>query len=134
MLPPRRYLLSLIVEPAFSLMALAPALAFDDREFCVAAEQFALAQTKDIGLWIDRTTRNAGMGVSCDMKVVEFKRFIYAPSASMTESWKERKAAEWNATHCHNPIWNDAIRNGWKVALTVTAADGSHVSLAAQCG
>ena len=115
-------------------MALAPALAFDDREFCVAAEQFALAQTKDIGLWIDRTTRNAGMVVSCDMKVVEFKRFIYAPSASMTESWKERKAAEWNATRCNNPIWNDAIRNGWKVALTVTAVDGSHVSLTAQCG
>ena len=134
MLAPRRYLLSLIVEPAFSLMALAPALAFDDREFCVAAQQFALAQTRDIGLWIDRTTRNAGMVVACDTKVVEFKRFTYAPSASMTESWKERKAAEWNATHCNNPIWNDAIRNGWKVALTVTAADGSHVSLAAQCG
>jgi len=115
-------------------MALAPALAFDDREFCVAAEQFALAQTKDIGLWIDRTTRNAGMVVSCDMKVGECKRFIYAPSTSMTESWKERKAAEWNATRCNNPIWNDAIRNGWKVALTVTAVDGSHVSLTAQCG
>jgi hypothetical protein len=74
-----------------------------------------------------------GLVVSCDMKLVEFKRFTYAPAGSLTESWKERKAAEWNATHCNNSIWNDAIRNGWKVALTVTAADGSHASIVGQC-
>ena len=117
-----------------SLMAYAPAIAFDDREFCVAAQQFALAANQDISFWIDRATRNAGMVVSCDTKRVEFKRFTYASSASMSESWKDRKAAEWNADHCNSPIWAEAIRNGWKIALTVMAADGGYVELDAQCG
>jgi hypothetical protein len=124
----------LLLIAAVSLTALAPALAFDDREFCVAAQQFALAADKDIGLWIDRVTRNAGMAVSCATRTVEFKQFTYTPSASMTGSWKERKSAEWNATHCDNRIWSDAIHNGWKIALSLTAADGGHVLLTAQCG
>jgi hypothetical protein len=128
-----RCLLALAAVAPASLTPLALALAFDDREFCVAAEQFALAANKDIGVWIDRVTRNAGMVVSCNTKMVEFKRFTYAPPASMSGSWKERKAEEWNARHCNSPIWTEAIRNGWKIVLSLTAADGGHVSLTARC-
>ena len=127
----------LVMLPALmmtSLVASDPAIAFDDREFCIAAKQFALAANQDLGLWIDRTTRNAGMVVSCDTKRVEFKRFTYTSSASMSGSWKDRKAAEWNADHCKSPIWAEAIRNGWKIALAAMAADGGHVELEAQCG
>ena len=107
--------------------------AFDDKDFCIAAQQLALAANNDVGLWIDRTTRNGGMTVACDARRIEFKRFSYAPSSSMTESWKELKSAEWNATHCNNPIWSEAIRGGWQIALTVTTADGSSASISAQC-
>ena len=133
MLTHPRCLLPLVVGAPISLTALAPVFAFDDREFCVAAQQFAVAAEKDIGLWIDRTTRNAGMNVSCGTRTVEFNRFTYAPSVSMGSHWRERKAEEWNAAHCKNPIWTEAIRNGWKVSLTVTTADGGRVSLSAQC-
>ena len=47
---------------------LAPALAFDDKQFCVAAQQVAIAAERDIGIWIDRVTRNAGLSVACDKK------------------------------------------------------------------
>jgi hypothetical protein len=40
---------------------LAPASAFDDREFCLAAQQLSIAAGTDVGLWIDRITRNAVM-------------------------------------------------------------------------
>src|SRR6516162_2994623 len=43
----------------------APATALDDRDICVLAEQLALAAERDVGIWIDRQTRNAGMVVSC---------------------------------------------------------------------
>src|SRR5207247_2164479 len=111
----------------------APALAFDDRAFCVAAEQLAHAASKDVDLWIDRVTRNAGMVVSCSARVVEFKRFTYSPSLSRSADWKERKAEEWSAAHCTNPIWSDAIQNGWKITLALSSADGSSVSLTARC-
>src|SRR5207248_2927708 len=62
----------------------APADAFDDKQFCAAVQQVALAAEKDIGAWIDRITRNAGMRIVCDRKLVEFIRFTYAASASMT--------------------------------------------------
>ena len=121
---------------AVAILALAPmpASAFDDREFCVAAQQIAMAAEKDVGLWIDRVTRSAGMLVSCDRKLVEFKRFTYASAASMNDAWRERNAAEWNATHCKSPIWGDAISNGWKIILVVTATDGRQITLSTRCG
>lgn len=126
--------LTFAAAAATSLMTSAPALAFDDRAFCVAAQQFVLAANQDIGLWIDRATRNAGMVVSCDTKRVEFKRFTTASSASMSGSWKDRKAGEWSADYCNNPIWTEAIRNGWKIALLLMAIDGGHLELNAKCG
>ncbi len=116
------------------LIGVAPALALDDKEFCVSAQQLAIAAEKDVGVWIDRVTRNAGMVVSCDRKTVQFTRFTYAPSASMNEAWKASKAADWNATHCSSPIWGEAVRGGWKIVLSQTAADGGQVTITAQCG
>lgn len=121
------------LEAVLLCMTAAPAVAFDDGEFCVAAQQLALAADKDIGLWIDRTTRNAGMSVSCDKKVIAFKRFTYAPFVSMDGAWIDRKTAEWSAAHCNSPIWAEAIRNRWKIALDLTTADGGHLSLVSQC-
>ena len=129
MLAHRRCLRVLIIQTALSSMA----SAFDDQEFCAAVQQFASAANQDVGLWLDRTTRNAGMVVSCGAKVVEFKRFTYAPSVSRTGDWKERKAEEWSAAHCTNPIWSDAIQKGWEINLTLSAADGSSVSATARC-
>ena len=111
--------------------ALAPVL--DDRDFCSAAKQLAVAAEQDVGLWLDRVTRNAGMEVWCDRKMVVFKRFTYAASASMTVEWKARKAAEWSAANCGRPLWDEAIRQGWKVDLSVTAADGGKATFSAKC-
>ena len=113
---------------------MASAFAFDEKAFCAAAQQLAFAANQDIGLGLDRTTRNGGMTVSCDARVVEFNRFTYAPSGSMNESWKRPEAQAFNATHCNNPIWQDAIANGWRIALTVTAADGARLTIDARCG
>jgi hypothetical protein len=111
-----------------------PALALDDRDFCVLAQQLAIAAEKDVGIWIDRVTRSAGMAVFCDRKTVEFTRFTYAPSSSMNDAWKASKTADWNATHCSSPVWGEAIRGGWKVVLSQTSADGGQVRITAQCG
>ena len=133
MLRRRLYALSGCAAAAILSPALGPALAFDQREFCVAAQQIAIAAEKDVGLWIDRVTRNAGIEVSCERRSVQFQRFTYAPLASMNEASRARNAAEWNATHCNNPIWADAIHNGWKIALVVKSADGRQVTLSTQC-
>jgi hypothetical protein len=117
-----------------ALVAPAPASAFDDREFCVVAQQFAIAAEKDVGVWIDRTTRNAGMRVVCDQRTVEFTRFTYAPAAAMDEAWKGRKSDDWNATHCASRVWSEAIRNGWKIVLSQNSADGGRVLITAACG
>jgi hypothetical protein len=129
----RRALLRLGVLACF-LTGPPPASALDDRDFCVLAQQLAIAAEKDVGVWIDRVTRSAGMAVSCDRKTVEFTRFTYAPSSSMNEAWKQSKAADWNATHCSSPVWGEAIRGGWKVVLSQTSADGGQVTITAQCG
>jgi hypothetical protein len=114
-------------------IVLAPALAFDDKQFCAATQQVAIAAEGDIGVWIDRVTRNAGVAVACDRKTVEFTRFTYIASASMTELWKADKAKEWNSAQCNSVLWREAIDNGWAITLTVAAADGGRATFKAQC-
>lgn len=131
---PRPFLATFLAAAlAVVLAPPAPATAFDDGDFCAAAKQLAIAADGDIGVWVDRMTRSAGVVVSCDRKLVEFRRFTYTPTRAMDGAWKERKAAEWNGTQCASRLWGEAIRNEWKVALSVTAADGGHVSLDARC-
>jgi hypothetical protein len=124
------------VSPLLIIGAVAgvcPASAFDDQDVCVLAEQLALAAERDVGVWIDRLTRNAGMAVSCQQMTVEYRRFSYAPSASMTADRKARKSADWNATHCGSAVWKEAISRGWKIILNETSADGGHASFTARC-
>lgn len=115
------------------LLASTPVLAFDDKGFCVVARQLAHAAEKDVGIWIDRVTRNAGMAASCDLKVIEFTRFTYIASTSMTAGWKAARSSEWNASLCSSPLWREAIDNGWTVALAVSSVDGSRATFKAQC-
>jgi hypothetical protein len=130
---PLRWTLSILLQASALMAAPTSARALDDRDFCSAARQVALAAEQDVGLWLDRVTRNGGMEVWCDRKMVVFKRFTYAPSASMTVEWKARKAAEWSAANCGRPLWDEAIRQGWKVDLSVTAADGGKATFSAKC-
>ena len=53
------------------------ASAFSDQDFCSAARQFATAIERDVGIWVDRTTRNAGVGVFCERRSVEFWHFTF---------------------------------------------------------
>ena len=110
-----------------------PTLAFDDNDFCVAAQQLAIAAEKDIGNWVDRVTRKAGMNVLCDRKIVESTRFTYLSASSMTESWKAAKASEWNVSQCSSALWREAIDHGWTVLLHVASSDGGRATLKAQC-
>ena len=132
MLAHHRCLLVLVLQVALS--STASAFAFDEKAFCAAAEQFAFAASRDADRWLDRTTRSGGMVVFCEKRLVEVRRFTSARSDTMNESWKRREEQAFNATHCNNPIWQDAIANGWRITLTVTAADGARVSIDARCG
>ena len=132
MLAHRRCLHMLVLQVALS--STASALEFDEKAFCAAAHQFAFAANQDADRWLDRTTRSAGMAVFCEKRLVEVRRLTSAPSDAMNESWQQREARAFSSTHCSNPIWEGAIANGWRIILTVTAADGARVSIDAQCG
>ena len=121
------------VAIAILMFTSTPTHAFDDKGFCVAAKQLEIAAAKDVGIWVDRVTRNAGMKVVCDRKMIEFSRFTYIESSSMTENWKAAKSSEWNASHCSSTLWSDAIANGWIVLLNISSADGGRASFKAQC-
>jgi hypothetical protein len=106
-----------------------PALAFDDRQFCVAAKEFVRAVAGDVGTWTDRQTRNDGVDVGCDTKVVHFKRHYSAPASALREGWRERQAANWESAYCKRSIWREAVDNGWVVSATVTTVTGEKLWL-----
>ena len=86
----------ILVLAVLGSAALAPAAAFDDHDFCVTARQMASAAEGDVGTWLDRSTRNAGVYVSCETRAVEFRRFTYEPASSMDAAWKSRTGQTWS--------------------------------------
>ena len=106
------------------------AAAFDHEQFCQATSQFARSTRINVGTWIDRTTRNDGVEVFCDRKIVHFKR--YSSARSINDAWKQSKTEEWSSGTCTSNMWREAIDNGWLVSSTVTTASGERVWFACQ--
>jgi hypothetical protein len=108
-----------------------PLLAFDDAQFCVAAKEFIRSVAGDVGTWTDRLTRNDGVEIGCDTKVVHFKRFYSAPASSLRDGgWRERQAESWESAYCKRSIWREAVDNGWVVSATLTTVTGERLWLA----
>ncbi len=82
------------------------------------------------GTWIDRSTRNDGVEIFCNRKMVHFKRYSSIPASGLREAWRERKVQEWESSHCTKPMWREAIQNGWIISTTVTTITGERVWLA----
>jgi hypothetical protein len=122
-------ILAALLVPA---VACAPAAAFDHNQFCQAASQFARASRINTGTWIDRTTRNDGIDVFCDRKIVHFTR--YSSARSISDAWKQGRTEEWSGATCQSEMWREAIDNGWLVSATVTTASGERVWFGCQRG
>ena len=54
----------------------APALPFDQDEFCAAVTDVAGRMNARRGKWLDRSTRHDGVSVDCESKTLEAKRFL----------------------------------------------------------
>ncbi|HWE17410.1 MAG TPA: hypothetical protein VG758_09545 [Hyphomicrobiaceae bacterium] len=123
------FVVSLAATAATALLAVGagPAHAFDDAQFCVAAKEFIRATVGDVGTWTDRLTRNDGVEIGCERKVVHFKRHYSAPASALREGWRERQAELWESTYCKRSIWREAIDNGWVVAATLTTVTGERL-------
>jgi len=106
------------------------ALAFDDAQFCVVVKEFVRSATGDVGTWTDRLTRNDGVEIGCERKLVHFKRYYSAPASALRDAWQERQAQNWESAYCKRSIWREAVDHGWIVSATVTTVTGERVWLA----
>jgi hypothetical protein len=124
--------LSLAALAAAALLTVwaSPARAFDDEQFCVAVKEFVRSATGDVGTWTDRVTRNDGVEIGCDRKVVHFKRYYSAPASALKEGWRERQAETWESATCKSSLWREATENGWVVSATLTTVTGERLWLA----
>ena len=110
--------------------ARSPSLAFEDSQFCLAVREIIRSARTDVGTWADRFTRNDGVEIICERKLVHFRRYYGAPASALREAWKERKAEEWESGYCKRPMWSEAVENGWTISATVTTITGERVWLA----
>jgi len=112
----------------------APAAAFDSAQFCKAVTQVVQAASGDVGTWLDRTTRNDGVEIFCNRKLVHFKRYSNTPASALRGQWKDAKTEEWRSAYCAKPMWREAADNGWIISATVATVTGEKVGLACQRG
>jgi hypothetical protein len=110
------------------------ARAFDNSQFCQATTQMAQAAARDVGTWLDRSTRNDGFEIICSRKLVHFKRHFSAPASALRGDWKDKKAEEWQRSTCAQPPWRDAVEGGWLISATVTTVTAERVWFACQPG
>jgi len=106
------------------------ARSFDNSQFCLAVREITRSAEGDVGTWPDRVTRNDGVEIICDEKLVHFKRYFSAPASALRDDWKERKAEEWEGAYCKRPLWREAVDNGWIVSATLTTSTGKRLWLA----
>jgi hypothetical protein len=107
-----------------------PSLGFDDEQFCLAVREIIRSSTFDVGTWADRFTRNDGVELICDRKLVHFKKYYGAPSSAITDAWRDRKAEEWESGYCKRSLWSEAISSGWIISSTVATITGEQLWLA----
>jgi hypothetical protein len=129
-----RVLLSAAVGASSIFAAVGGLHAFDNTQFCQAVTQLVQAAAGDVGTWVDRSTRNDGVEIICNRKLVHFKRFIRAPAPTTSGDWKEAKTEEWRSAYCASTLWREAIENGWLISATVTTSSGQRVWFACQPG
>jgi uncharacterized protein with NRDE domain len=108
--------------------ALTSAHAFEDSQFCLAIREMTRSAA-DVGTWQDRVTRNDGIEISCERKLVHFKRYYNVSAGALQGPWKERKAQEWEGTTCNRSLWREAIDNGWIISATLTTVTGERLWL-----
>jgi hypothetical protein len=111
----------------------APALPFDQDEFCVAVTDVAQRMNARSGKWLDRSTRHDGVEVDCESKTKEAKRLLNIDPDAMREGWEARKQRRWNATYCNHESWREAIDNGWSIISTLTFRTRQQISFVAEC-
>src|SRR5262245_38671219 len=98
----------------------APALSFNQDEFCFAVTDIASRMNARKGKWLDRSTRYDGVAVDCEAKTVEVARFLNTDPNSMRSGWKARKERSWNRDFCSNERWRKAIDAGWTIISMIT--------------
>jgi hypothetical protein len=101
--------------------------ALDNEQFCKAMSEISRLGNANAGTWLDRHTRDDGIEVICNIRTVNYKRFIQGAD------WRTRKQKEWNSTACSSPLLRDAIENGWIITTTLTLASGERDLLIATC-
>jgi hypothetical protein len=115
------------VEPGTALAAV------DHDQFCKAMVEIARVGNLDAGRWLDRNTRDDGIEVFCDMRTVNFRRFIKVGPDGSSADWRQRKGQEWNSTACSSAVLREAIDGGWIITTVLTVTSGQRVLLIATC-
>jgi hypothetical protein len=110
-----------------------PAWAFDHDEFCSAVTDIAQRLNSRKGRWLDRSTRQDGAVLDCELRTLEIKRYIHADPDDMRQGWESRKEREWNHRYCNDELWRRAIDHGWSIISTVTFRTGDQVTFLAEC-
>jgi len=81
---------------------------------------------------VDHITRSDGIGVSCSLKLVDFKKSVKIERARLKPGWKEKQQRQLNDIVCKSNLLRD-VRNGWKISSTTTFPDGSQFYIKAIC-
>jgi hypothetical protein len=119
---------------ALGAIALATAGSAQESDpMCQAMMVIARAANADAGTWLDRSTRNEGVEVSCPTRVVQFKRFSTLPQGAQNKDWRDRLQQEWNRNYCNDYAWRPAIDAGWKLRLSLITRAGERAEIIATC-
>lgn len=105
-----------------------------DKVFCSQAKQLSDKTNSEGKVWVDAMTRQDGMAVICNLKIIEYKKFLKANTVDMREGWQDRKQSQWDKIYCEEgSTFRNAIDNGWSVSVILTFINGEQHKITAKC-
>ncbi len=107
---------------------------FNEEVFCNYMKDFSQKVNSEGPVWVDHATRQDGVAVICNTKIVEYKKFMNVSSADLRVGWQERKQEQLNDIHCTDDSpFRQAIDNGWNIKMLLTFIDGKTARFTAYC-
>jgi hypothetical protein len=104
---------------------------FDD-EFCFSMTHVAAEENSKSPFWTDAYTRQDWMTVDCDVKLVNWKKYVKRTSDPFELAEQRKKVSDYFCTQ--NRSFAEALAKGWTVSFSVKFSDQTETYISAKCG
>lgn len=107
--------------------------ALTDAQHCDQLTRLIANVTARLPIMIDTNTREDGLVLLCEARILTTNRSISSNLSDLPENWRLRKQSEWDDEICRSSVFGALVRRGWRVTQNISFQSGERISICAHC-